>query len=269
MKSIMPIFQRQLQQIQIEHTRFLNNPYDPERTHDLRVSLRILRGLFKFLKRQLPTTNFAIINQNLSQAAKLLGPLREIDVLIEKSSQYALKYPNADISSNYYQLFKMFYQQRQQIMEQVLSIATQTTFKKCLTTIKQQLTQLKFPAKLNWSTLLTQQLKKRQKKIIKAYQHLDLTDYPQVHQIRKQAKTLRYSATYFAALISPHAAIKTQAAAEKIQDTCGVITDAHVNYGLLLNFATKIVDPQQKFLLLKIAHEQEKIYRPPAKLNDN
>lgn len=266
MKSIMPIFQRQLQQIQIEHTRFLNNPYDPERTHDLRVSLRILRGLFKFLKRQLPTTNFAIINQNLSQAAKLLGPLREIDVLIEKSSQYALKYPSND--GSYYQLFKMFYQQRQQIMEQILSVTTQTTFTKCLTTVKQQLTQLKFPAKLNWSKLLTQQLKKRQKKIIKAYQNLDLTDYPQVHHIRKLAKTLRYSATYFADFIS-QAAIKTQAAAEKIQDTCGLITDAHVNYSLLLDFAAKIADPQQKSLLLKIAHEQEKIYRPPAKPNDN
>lgn len=266
MKSIMPIFQRQLQQIQIEHTRFLNNPYDPERTHDLRVSLRILRGLFKFLKRQLPTTNFAIINQNLSQAAKLLGPLREIDVLIEKSSQYALKYSSND--GSYYQLFKMFYQQRQQIMEQILSVTTQTTFTKCLTTVKQQLTQLKFPAKLNWSKLLTQQLKKRQKKIIKAYQNLDLTDYPQVHHIRKQAKTLRYSATYFADFIS-QAAIKTQAAAEKIQDTCGLITDAHVNYSLLLDFAAKIADPQQKSLLLKIAHEQEKIYRPPAKPNDN
>ncbi|WP_281164510.1 CHAD domain-containing protein [Liquorilactobacillus sicerae] len=267
MKSIMPIFQRQFQQIQIERTHFLNNPYDPERTHALRVSLRTLRGLFKFLKRQLPATSFATIDQNLSQAAKLLGPLREIDVLIEKSSQYALKYPSTDTSSNYYQLFKMFHQQRQQIMEQVLTTTTQTTLKNCLITVKQQLAQLKFQTELNWSKLLTQQLKKRQKKIIKAYRHLDLTDYPQVHQIRKKAKTLRYSATYFADFIS-QAAIKTQAAAEKIQDTCGVITDAHVNYGLLQDLAAKITDPQQKDLLLKIAHEQEKIYQPTAKSTD-
>lgn len=261
MKSVLNILQQQFGQIKIEEIRFFNDPYDPERAHDLRVAIRTLRGLCKFLKHQLPAASFSVIDQNLSAAAQIFGPLREMDVLIEKIDQYAYKHPVANPS--YQHLFQVFYQQRQQQLETILTPVVRKKLDTALLQVKQLIDQLHFETIADWQKLITRKMKQRQKKITKAFQQLDLTDYPHVHQIRKRAKTLRYSATYFADFLTK-AAQKTQLQAEKIQNACGVITDAHVNFNLLNEFAKKFPDKNDQQLLLKIAQEQQQLYLPKA-----
>jgi CHAD domain-containing protein len=261
MKSVLNILQQQFGRIQIEEIRFFNDPNDPERAHDLRVSIRTLRGLCKFLKHQIPPASFTIIDQDLSAAAQIFGQLREMDVLIEKISQYAYEHPVENPS--YQHLFATFYQQRQQQMEISLKPTTRQQLDENLLKVKKQLDQLHFETTADWQKLITREMKQRQKKINKAFLQLDLTDYPQVHRIRKRAKTLRYSATFFAGFITKTAQ-KAQLQAEKIQNECGIITDAHVNFNLLSEFVQKFSDKNDQQLLLKIAQEQQKLYLPKA-----
>lgn len=72
MASIQSILHDRYQSILVENIRYLNNPYDPDRTHDLRVTIRTLRGLVKFLKRRIDPAVYESIDSNLSRAATYL-----------------------------------------------------------------------------------------------------------------------------------------------------------------------------------------------------
>ncbi|KRM95383.1 CHAD domain protein [Liquorilactobacillus aquaticus DSM 21051] len=257
MISIATILQRQYSLIQTELVRYLNNPYDAERTHDLRVSIRTLRGLFKFLKRKLPQTVFLDVNKNLGNAAKTFNLLRELDVLIAKSSAFAYAHPEEN--TNYRHFFQEFHKKRDAEMKKTLADKVQKDLDKSFTHVKDQLNVLEFSKTTNWSKYISQELKRRENKLLAQYNQLDLKDYTRVHQTRKKAKTLRYSATYFSAF-APKKSKKIRKKAKEIQNVCGEITDAHINYGFLYDFATQTKDENDKKLLLTIAQAQRKLY---------
>lgn len=262
MNPILVILQRQYSTIQTELTRYRNNPYDPERVHDLRVSIRTLRGLFKFLKRALSPTSFATIDGFLSQAAKIFSSLRDIDVLIIKSSEFAYAHPQE--SNNYRQLFHDLHVERAQKMR---SSITKTTIKKLtdyLARVKKQLDVLNFNKDIDWSIYISDELKRRKNKLFKLYTDLDFQDYSRVHQIRKKAKTLRYAADYFAEVTSKNTQ-KIHKKAKQIQKKCGIITDAHVNYELLQYLATQTKSNDVKKILLRIAQTQHDIFASTKK----
>ncbi|WP_057895706.1 CHAD domain-containing protein [Liquorilactobacillus oeni] len=262
MKSILTILQRQYDLIEKELIRYQNNPYDADRTHDLRVAIRTLRGLFKFLKRDLPPDIFADIDKSLSKAAKIFNDLREFDVLIAKSSEFAYNHPEK--RTDYRHFFQNFRTKRKKVMRKTLTKTVQKKLTTNLTKVKDQLGILDFDEETDWNKYIYQELKRRKKKLTKFYDDLDFKDYTRVHHIRKKAKTLRYSATYFMDF-APKKAKKVRKKAKKIQDVCGNITDAHVNYGLLYDFAAQSDNQNDKNLLLRIAQAQQKVYNPDKK----
>ena len=71
--TIQKIIEKRYQAIQAEWTRYLNNPYDPNRAHDLRVMIRTLRGLIKFLKRRIDPAIYTGMDAELSRSANLFG----------------------------------------------------------------------------------------------------------------------------------------------------------------------------------------------------
>ncbi len=73
--SIQEIINTQYDQILTERIRFLNNPNNADRDHDLRVSIRTLRGLFNFLKKEIPASSFETIDTNLLVRLKQLIPI--------------------------------------------------------------------------------------------------------------------------------------------------------------------------------------------------
>jgi hypothetical protein len=56
--------------------------------------------------------------------------------------------------------------------------------------------------------------------------------------------------------LAPKNAPKIRQKAEKIQNTTGTITDAHINADYLKTFAKQAQDPRDTALLLKIADDQ-------------
>lgn len=256
MKSVQPILAQQFNLIQTELNRFRNNPYSADRVHDLRVAIRTLRGLFKFLKREIPQTTFEDIDQTLSAAAMIFGPLRELDVLIAQAGDFAYAHP--DSGSDYRSLFQDLHTKRDAEMQRVLTDDVQHQLVADLDNVKQHLSSLAFDRTTNWNQYVFRELKRRGDKVVRKYQRLDFNDYLRVHQIRKKAKTLRYSATYFADF-APKLAGKIGKKAKTIQDESGKITDAHVNDGLLQKFANQADNPAEAKLLLRIARAQREL----------
>lgn len=253
--SIQTILQNRYADIEVEWVRYLNNPFDPERAHDLRVMIRTLRGLIKFLKRRLTPATYTIIDTNLSQAANLFGDLRELDVLIEETGTYAYAHP--DKKADYQGLLKILRDNRQHEMAQTLTDGTQATLKKDLESVQQQLTQLKFTQTTAWHQYIVKELNRRNHKLVALFEKLDFKDYPEVHHVRKRSKTLRYASTYFADF-APNKANKSAKLAKDIQDDTGTITDAHVNYMRLRKLADQLSKNADKQLLRKIADDQLK-----------
>ncbi|WP_040471729.1 CHAD domain-containing protein [Lentilactobacillus kisonensis] len=256
MKSVQQVLAEKFNLIQTELIRFQNNPYSIDRVHDLRVSIRTLRGLFKFLKQEIPQTTFEDIDQTLSDAAMIFGPLRELDVLISQASSFAYAHP--DSQSDYQSLFQDFHDKREAAMHQVLAAASQQQLMADLDNIEEHLKTLAFDKTTDWHKYIVRELKRRTDKVIRNYDRLDFNNYGRVHQIRKKAKTVRYAATTFADF-APKLANKVGKKAKAIQDESGRITDAHVNDGLLRQFAARTNNPSEAKLLLQMAQAQRNI----------
>lgn len=255
MKPIQSILQSRYHSILVENIRYHNNPYDPDRTHDLRVVIRTLRGLVKFLKRRIDPAVYNSIDTNLSQAALLFGDLRELDVLIEQAGEYAYDHP--DEGGGYRHLFTVLRENRQQEMERTLGEHEQKQFQDELDTVHKQLSKLKFTQESGWRQYIVKELNRRNHKLMKMYDKLDFTNYPEVHHVRKRSKTLRYASVNFADFAA-NKAEKSAKLAKSIQDDTGTITDAHVNYMRLRELAEKVSGAADKQLLLKIADDQLK-----------
>lgn len=255
MTSIQSILQQRYQAILAENIQYLNNPYDPERTHDLRVMIRTLRGLIKFLKRRIDPGAYTDIDTNLSRAANLFSDLRELDVLIEQAGRYAYEHP--DKSADYFHLFSVLRENRHDEMQRTLSEQAQDRLQNELKQVGMQLSKIKFTHSTGWHQYIIKELNRRNHKLVKIYEKLDFKDYPAVHHVRKRSKTLRYASTYFVAF-APNKANKSAKLAKDIQDDTGTITDAHVNYMRLRQLAETMTKDVDKQLLLQIADEQLK-----------
>lgn len=256
MLSIFEILQQQNTAIKTDLIRFANNPFDPNRNHDLRVAIRSLRSLYKFLKPQLDPVSFKILDENLSNAAKMLNSLRELDVLFGEISDYAFNHP-LDTPA-YFHLLVQVNAKRLVAMRQVLAEDNWKMLVDHLTVANKQLNQLELSTNFDWSQLIKHEFQRKTKKLVKSYQAVNFSEYQTVHQIRKKAKTLRYASTYLIKF-APKKAKKSHRLAEKVQNRCGAITDAHINTELLQKFIQQTNNQSEKDLLKKILQIQTQV----------
>lgn len=144
-------------------------------------------------------------------------------------------------------------------MRRTFNVTNVELVKDALTTTKETLEELELDKDFDWDKYVAKRLEKKNDKLQKAYEEVDLEDYETVHDIRKDAKKNRYAAKYYKNVTSK----KTKPykkAAEAIQDEFGEVTDAHVNYDLLTDFADQVEDKGVRELFYQIRDiAQEKI----------
>ncbi len=179
-----------------------------------------------------------------------------MDVLIDKCAYYAYNHP--DLKTDYQRLFADLYDRRHREMINVLTDQSENEMKKELKKAKEEIGKISLDETQNWNDYVDTELSRRQRKLIKEFQKVNFKDYPRVHHVRKRAKTLRYSATYFAGF-DPKRAKKSKKIAESVQDICGNITAAHVNQKMLADFAKQTDDAQERSLLMSISNFQNEI----------
>lgn len=248
------VFGKQINKISRLYLDYQNNPFSDELVHDLRVSIRELRGLLNFIKKRMDKDHYNKLNQQLGAAARVFGPLRELDVLYEYCEDYAVNHP--ETSEAYYQLFNTFVKERRIEMNRTFNKGNSATIQQAIEDAKEILELDLFKNKKDWKKYTLKRLKKKDKKLRYAFKTVDISDYEAVHEIRKSAKKVRYAATYFDETVSKDLN-QYRKDAKAIQSEFGEITDAHVNYDLLTAYKDKVKDENVRDLLIQIRDDIE------------
>lgn len=237
-EEVREILLEQVEIMESTYLNFSNNPYKPKTTHKIRVSMRTMRALLNFLKPVIGKIIYKEINDELKEAANLLEDLREIDVLIKECSKVAFENPR--LISNYADIFSELRIERRRILRSATSKTTNQKLKSTIEFTREKIESLPLylenSSKKNWQKMLTERLKKKKKKVKKGYSKLDISDSAQSHELRKDAKKLRYSADAFDKLTTKNGQ-KIHDNAEDIQDELGNIRDHYINSKLLKELA--------------------------------
>ena len=131
------VFEQQINKVSGLYLDYQNNPFSDELVHDLRVSIRELRGLLNFIKKRVDKDHYNKLNQQLGAAARVFGPLRELDVLYAYCEDYALNHP--EISEAYYQLFNTFVKERRIEMNRTFNKGNSATIQQTIRMRKKSL----------------------------------------------------------------------------------------------------------------------------------
>lgn len=239
MDKIQTVFEQMLSKIEQALVDYHNNPYDPDRAHQVRVPVRKLRALINFFKPLMADEDYDYLNQELKEIGHLYGPMRELDVFIEFISQIALDYP--DLSKDYFELFRRLENDRRREMRKTLTESKVKKIHANLDNLRAFLTKNPLNSIEDIDQYIERKLKKKYKKLKKAYKGLSNADYEETHQIRIRAKKVRYAATYLQDLMDQDFS-DYRKEAKGIQNKLGTIVDSHVNQVLLEKYRKNIED---------------------------
>lgn len=237
--KIQTVFELMLNKIEQALVDYHNNPYAPDRAHQVRVPVRELRALINFFKPLMAVEDYDALNQKLKEIAHLYGPLRELDVLLDYVSQIALNHP--DLSEDYFELFRLLENERRREMRKTLTESKVKKVHANLDNLREFLSKDSLIYVEDIDQYIEKKLKKKNKKLHKTYKQLSNVDYEETHQIRIQAKKVRYAASYLQDLVDQDLSDYSQEAKD-IQNELGKIVDNHVNQDLLENYSKNIED---------------------------
>lgn len=248
------VFEQQINKVSALYLDYQNNPFSEQLVHDLRVSIRELRSLLNFIKKRLDEDYYNKLNRQLGAAARVFGPLRELDVLYDYCEDFAADHP--ETSEAYYQLFNKFVKDRRIEMNRTFNKSNSDIIQQAIEDAKEIFELSLFADKKDWKKYTLKRLKKMDKKLREAFKTVEISDYEAVHEIGKRAKKVRYAATYFDETVSKDLN-QYRKNAKAIQSEFGEITDAHVNYELLTAYADKVKDENVRDLLIQIREDIE------------
>lgn len=243
MQTPTEVLRIQLKAVGSSYQDYLNNPFEVEHVHQLRVNLRCLRALLRFLKPTIDKSTYTHLSDQLRQAGLILSPLRDLDILLAFCGVFATENPT--LSSNYQKLFNYLGILRRREMRKSLNKTHRQLFEKTLELADIQLTDSLLTTHKNWPKYIQKRLSKKMRQLEKLMTQVNEMDYEAIHETRKKAKKLRYAATYFADATEQNLT-KVSKYAKAIQSDLGKQTDAHVMSNLLAELADNISDKISK-----------------------
>lgn len=204
--------------------QLLENPDDPESLHQYRISLRVTRSLLGFL---MPYCKRGALKREMRAIKKLQDPtsrIRELDMLL------AALDPQTDEAG---MVRAECSEEREAFIEQFGSEATQRSLKRIVKRVKE----LPWRKSVWRCGLEPDELVERVNEMRAAYEaemaRVDYDDQESVHDVRKQAKALRYVTRELADCL-PDNAGSTNMRAKAVQDKLGELCDCWNNAQLLV-----------------------------------
>lgn len=258
MQKLQKVLMKRLEKLKKSYRDYQNNPYDPEAAHNIRANSRKLRSLLNFLKETFDVTKYQKMNNELKELGLIYGPVREVDILIEFCSQVALDEP--DLSDHYRALFDFLHRERLKEMRRTFNKTKMQAAESTLEMVESTIETIHFEGKIDWNRYIKNRLAKKNRRLMDNYQNVDMDDHEAVHEIRKKAKKLRFSAKY----LGKSSAVKHKKMAkdaQNIQDAFGMITDANVNARMLAAYAEKTDDKELKALFYKMIEVQRNLLK--------
>lgn len=251
MDKIKQALQAQVTVIEDNYRHYLNNPFEASHAHALRVSLRTMRALLNFLKKSMDADVYESYNQQLRESAALLGPLRELDVLLDWCAESAVK--EDKLTKYYYETFAYLHTLRRREMKKTLNKTSRKQFKQMIAILEAINTdQLKLKDRKDWPRYTKRRLNTKMTQLQDQLTDLNHEDYEGVHTLRKKAKKVRYAASFFGPLTDKNFS-KVIHQAKDIQNELGALTDSHVNQQLLIELAAQVDDKAVKSGLLALS----------------
>lgn len=213
---------------------FMADPDDVEALHKLRVSIRTLRSLYKFLAPFQKGSQARAVQRDLRSVVVPTSRLRELDVLSAEAD--AMDPPSADLVEACREL-------RERERDRVLEALGGEDAAKAVERARKAAEGFAWKRRIRREGLLPQQVAQRFDDMdagVRAMQErADLADAEATHDLRKAAKRVRYAAENFAAFLDPGRADDAVARMKAVQDELGALCDARVNVEIIRDFPRK------------------------------
>lgn len=253
MTEIHQILLKRADEVRRSYKDFHNNPFKEETAHKLRVNTRKLRGILNILKKAMYKADYVRLNKGLRDIALLIGELREMDVLDGLCSDIAKDKP--DMSGQYQDLFFYLNKERDKKMEKTLESIERYNVENKIGNIVSKIDVLEFKKvyrdEQDLIQFISKRLKKKHQHMSDDYKVLDFDNYGDVHELRKDAKKLRFGAKYLGELTEvDYKSVSKEA--KKIQDELGKITDHHINMKMLEEYADIFQDKELRELFIEM-----------------
>lgn len=260
-KNLLKAIHKQFDKVKKAYQMYHNNPYEAEYIHRLRVDMRKNRTLLNFLKPLIAEEVYESFNIKLKDLGKRLSDLRDLDTLIESSELVAIEEPR--LMDNYALVFRFLQKERLKLVKEQSTEKAFQAFEETLENGASLLNDLSFEVENNEINLMEQVAKRYQgkiKKLEKAYKKLDVEDYEAIHEVRKQAKKVRYTSTGFKKVFPKKERKAVRKYAKTVQDHLGELTDSYVMVELLEIYKEKAPTKTlaESFQKLILYHQKEK-----------
>ena len=256
MEQIQKILVKRMGKLKKAYTDYQNNPFDKETAHRIRTDSRKLRSMLNFLKKLMDDEEYQKLNGELKKLGMIYGPVREVDILMEWCAEIARQKPG--LSDHYRELFNYLGKKRRREMRRTFNKTNVKTAESAIETAENGIRNLTMKEMDDWDGYIKKRLIKKYKKLDDEYENVDPDDFEKVHETRKRAKKVRFSAKYFGKL-SQVKYRKIAKNSKQIQDEFGKITDDGTNIRLLKNYAKETEDGELRELFGKMAEEQKKL----------
>ena len=241
--------------VEARREAFFAQPDDVEAAHKYRVSIRTIRGLLAFAEPFLQRDQYAHLQADWKSLVAPTSRLREYDVLAAEAAQLD---PRADA------LLEAVGAARAGECEATLAMLSSKSARKTLARACDASRNLAWKRKLETEGLGAKTVARRFDQLVaderRDLETLDLADVERTHDVRKQAKQVRYAAERFGALVGDAEAAAADVASEMeaVQDRLGALCDARVNVGIVDEFSRNDLPDEARWALslLRARNEQ-------------
>lgn len=244
-EKIMKILNDQFTEMENEAVNYHNNPYLPENVHQYRVAMRRMRSLLKFIKPVIDEESYDELNELLKNQGKSLSPIRDLDVFIEKIDETAREYPG--LLDNYVDVFHFLHERRLKKVKEQAGEENMAASNDMLGQVKEKIGRLSLHLEdESYVDFVEERFDKKRSQLKEEYEEAEETDYEHIHETRKLAKQVRYTADGYRKVLPKKKAQKASKLAEEIQEEFGVVTDAHVHAAILEKYRDEAEDEDLK-----------------------
>lgn len=240
---------------------FLEAPDDAEALHKLRVSIRTLRSLLRFVAPWQKRRVARGIQKDLRAIVAPTSRLRELDVLAAEARQMD---PPAE------ELAQACQALRDEERDRVLAALSGDEARRVLDRVVDATGPAAWRRSIERKGLARERVAQRfadlRQGVERRIDSTDLADEEAAHGLRKAAKRMRYAAEGFASFLDADEAEATRARMKAVQDDLGALCDARVNAEIVGEFPREGLSEQA--LLDLAALEARSRYLIAAKLRD-
>ena len=241
--------------VEARRDAFFAEPDDVEALHKVRTSIRTLRSLVAFAKPWQDARQNAAVQADLKALVAETSRQRELDVLCEQAQAMENATP---------EFVGFCTALAADERERVLAALSSKGAAKRYARVSKAMHAVKWRGRVAAEGLAAQDVRARFDKMVAGLEAdlaaLDLSDAEKTHDVRKDAKRVRYSAEKFEKIIGEDA-VQIAKQMEARQDSLGAICDARVNIGIINSLsADDLPEPVAWDLALLRAQNETYLY---------